>query len=248
MCVSLPVLRSVRQVVLDKSSSDDQLLEALRAELQRLKKSQQAALSAAQQAAAAQTTTTATMHGGKLATTTTTSSSAKTAAAARYGAGGRRIEEDGLGYLSEPCILCVCCVVLCCVCQVWRSIVVAVGGGGAAGPTERGDPAAAAAVQEPGRADRLAGRGAEGPEEGEGRAQGILIPTDWLALGQGLLLYLHNTPSCHIYAMGTTLSRLSLSLGILKAARFLTATSYNHCTCERLNATHNTVVRYHEHK
>eukprot|EP01036_Dinobryon_divergens_P024693 gene24693-33164_t len=67
------------QVVLDKSSSDDQLLEALRAELQRLKKTQQAALSAAQQAAAAQTTTTATMQGGRLSTTT--------APAARYGTG-----------------------------------------------------------------------------------------------------------------------------------------------------------------
>jgi hypothetical protein len=60
------------QVILDKSSTDDQLMEALRAEVQRLKNRQQAAQSAAQQAAVAHTTTTATMQGGKLCTSTST--------------------------------------------------------------------------------------------------------------------------------------------------------------------------------
>ena len=72
LSLPLPPAAPPAQVILDKSSTDDQLMEALRAEVQRLKNRQQAAQSAAQQAAVAHTTTTATMQGGKLSTSTST--------------------------------------------------------------------------------------------------------------------------------------------------------------------------------
>lgn len=58
------------QVVLEKSATDDELLEALQTEVQRLRKSQQAAVAAA--AAAGPSTTTTTVNLGKHGSTITT--------------------------------------------------------------------------------------------------------------------------------------------------------------------------------